>query len=422
MNVLWAVNVIPADVARKLGSVAPFFGGWVESMARELKKYANLHLFIACKVEDGNEFDETIDGVRYFSLTYNSTTSLKTLVKSCENVILKAKPDLIHIEGTEFLHAKAMLNAGKAKGIPTVVSLQGILNGYYNYQCGQLQMDEMMFGGSLANLVSAWTLHFRKTKWFRKRLKPERDIISGTDYLLGRTFWDRAHSYAINPDAKYFVCNRNLRTPFYTKNWDIDFAERHSIYVGNGYSALKGVHFVIQALPQLIKEYPDVKLYVAGNQPYLEHDKRPFYKRGYSLYLKKLVADLGVADHVIFTGPLDAEQVADRLEHVHCYVLCSTIENSPNTLGEAMLVGTPSVAAYVGGVADMAVDGKEALFYRNDDPALLAWNIKRIFDDDALALTLSENGKKRAHVTHDPEKNAEQLVKVYKEILEDAGK
>ena len=82
-----------------------------------------------------------------------------------------------------------------------------------------------------------------------------------------------------------------------------------------------------------------------------------------------------------------------------------------------MMVGTPCVAAYVGGVPDMANDGKEALFYRNDDPALLAWNIKRIFDNDELAVSLSENGRKRALQNHDEASNAEQLLTVYREIL-----
>ena len=121
-------------------------------------------------------------------------------------------------------------------------------------------------------------------------------------------------------------------------------------------------------------------------------------------------------DHIEFTGALNAEQVAEKLTHVHAYVLCSTIENSPNTLGEAMMVGTPCVASYCGGVPDMAVDGKEALFYRSNDPALLAWAVKRIFDDDNLALSLSQNAPKHARITHDPQRNAEALLSAYKAI------
>ena len=65
----------------------------------------------------------------------------------------------------------------------------------------------------------------------------------------------------------------------------------------------------------------------------------------------------------------------------------------------------------------MAVDGEEALHYRNDDPALLGWKVKCIFDNDELALKLSEQGRKKALRTHDAEVNAAQLVHVYQEIL-----
>ena len=234
-----------------------------------------------------------------------------------------------------------------------------------------------------------------------------------------RTTWDRAHSYAINPNAKYYPCSRILRTPFYEEKWSLEKAERHSIYVGNGYNALKGAHFVVMALPYLVREYPDVKVYIAGYKPYQENDKRSILKKGYAAYLKKLIYDLGVQDYIEFTGPLKAPQVAEKLSTVNTYVLCSTVENSPNTLGEAMMVGTPCVAAYVGGVSDMAEDGKEALFYRNDDPKLLAWNIKRIFDSDELALSLSEAGKKKARITHDPERNAQLLIDAYTDILKE---
>lgn len=386
-------------------------------MAAQLKSYPDIELTVACKIEKKYQFNDVVDGVRYISLGYDGKTTLPELEERCNQIIDIVQPDLIQVEGTEFLHAKAMLNVGNAKGIPTVISLQGILNGQYQYQCGQLQIDDMMFSRSIKNIFTAWILHLRKTRWFKPRMKTERETITKAKYLIGRTTWDRAHAYALNPDAKYYSCNRILREPFYQYNWEIDKIEKHSLYVGNGYYALKGVQYVIEALPQLIREYPDIKVYVAGVKPFIENDKRPFYKKGYGLYLEKRIKDLGVGDQVIFTGPLQAEEVAEKLSKVHAYVLCSAIENSPNTLGEAMCIGTPCVAAYVGGVSDMATDGESALFYRNDDPALLAWNLKRIFDDDELALKLSANGRKQARITHNPKANAEQLIENYKDIL-----
>lgn len=417
MKVLWTVNLIPAEVSVKLGMTAEVLGGWVESMAEQLRKNSDIELGIVCKCENDISFVETINGITYFSLYYTPSTSLAELEEKCDKIVSDFKPDIINIEGTEFLHARAMQLTAKKHGIPAVVSLQGILNGQYAYQCGQLQIDDMMFSKSLTEVFAAWIMHLRKTKWYKPRMKSEKEIIENADFILGRTTWDRAHSYAINPNAKYYPCSRVLRAPFYEEKWSIEKTERHSIYVGNGYHALKGLHFVVMALPYLVREYPDVKVYVAGYKPYAENDKRSFIKKGYAAYLKKLIFDLGVQNHIEFTGPLKARQVAEKLSKVNAYVLCSAVENSPNTLGEAMMVGTTCVAAYVGGVADMAEDGKEALFFRNDDPKLLAWNLKRVFDDDALALSLSEAGKKRAIITHDPESNAQMLIDAYTDIL-----
>ncbi len=418
MKILWTVNLIPSEASKKLSINTVVLGGWVESMAQRLKNYPDIELAIACKTDKSNVFDEEINGIRYFSIGYDSKTKLEILEGICKDIINKFEPDVTQVEGTEFLHAKAMLNVGNKEEIPTVVSLQGILNGQYQYQCGQLQIDDMMFSSSIRKIFTAWILHLRKTRWFKPRMKTERDVISRAKYLIGRTTWDRAHAYRLNPNAKYFTCNRILREPFYRYEWSLNDIEKHSLYVGNGYYALKGVQYVIEALPQLIREYPDIKLYVAGTKPFEQNDKRPFYKKGYGMYLEKLIKDLKVEDHVVFTGPLKAEQVAERLSKVNAYVLCSAIENSPNTLGEAMCIGTPCVASYVGGVPDMAVDGEDALFYRNDDSALLAWNIKRIFDNDELALKLSENGKKHARITHDADTNSKALYDIYKSILE----
>lgn len=417
MKVLWIVNLLPRELAQKLNIVTDNLGGWVESMAEELKKHDDIKLAIACKCNPNLSFHEKINGVEYYSVPYTSSTELLEIGTTCKTIIAEFHPDIIQIEGTEFIHAKAMLLAAKENSVPVIVSLQGILYGYYPYQCGHLQVDDLMFSKSIKNICAAWILHLRKTRWFIKRIQPENDVISMSDYITGRTSWDRAHAYRINPNAKYYTCNRTLRPPFYEKHWDINKMERHTIYIGNGYFALKGAHFMVMALPELIREYPDIKVYIAGVKPFYEGDKRPFYKKGYGLYLEKLIKDLKVQDHIEFTGSLKSEEVAERLSKVNAYVLSSTIENSPNTLGEAMLIGTPCVAAYVGGISDMATDGEDALFYRDDDPALLAWNIKRIFDSDELALKLSANGRKRALVTHDPKRNAEQLIDNYKDIL-----
>ncbi len=415
MNILWTVNLIPRGAAASLPVKSDVLGGWVEAMAAQLKQIEGVRLAIACKSDTGLDFAVEQDGVSYRALPYRRGTDLAELTAVCRKHIDELRPDIIHIEGTEFLHAKAMLTAAKEKGVPAVVSMQGILNGQYGYQCGLLPIDDLLLSGKPVEVFSALTLHLRKTRWYAPRMKPERELIGSAEYILGRTTWDRAHTYALNPKAKYYSCARVLRPAFYDTRWDMQTMERHSVYVGNSYYALKGFHFLVEALPELIREYPDIKVYVAGHPPF--GDRRSVLKKGYGAYLKKRIETLGVGGHITFTGTLTAEEVARRLSAVNAYVLTSVAENSPNTLGEAMLVGTPCVSSYVGGAPDMAENEKEALFYRSDDPALLAWCLKRVFDDDALALRLSENARRRALVTHDAGGNARTLYNTYLDIL-----
>ena len=70
----------------------------------------------------------------------------------------------------------------------------------------------------------------------------------------------------------------------------------------------------------------------------------------------------------------------------------------------------------------MATDGQDALFYRSNDPVLLAWAVKRIFDDNHLALQLSQNAQQHARITHDPQCNAETLANIYQCIIQDLAK
>ena len=98
------------------------------------------------------------------------------------------------------------------------------------------------------------------------------------------------------------------------------------------------------------------------------------------------------------------------------YLLCSSIENSPNSLGEAMLLGMPCVAADMGGVSSMLEHGREGLLYPADDPAALAQAILSLLDDPARAAALGEAAHERAVRTHDPARNAADLLSIYETI------
>lgn len=408
MKVLWVTAQQLPYVAKELNIKPNGFGGWVMNMMNELKTRPNYTLAVAMSGNTSKMIKKEAEGITCYVASDPGGKNIS--VEDRDKIIKDFNPDIIHIEGNEFpIHN----TFSKVKNVPVLLSLQGILSGYEPYQYGELPIADYMFDSK--NKLSAWILYFRKRFRFNNRVAIETETISNVKYITGRTIWDKAHAYRINNHAKYFHCSRILRPEFYQKQWKYDECEKHSIFIGNGYSPLKGLHFALEAVGILKKDYPDIKIRVAGTSPIEKKKNLKYY--GYSRYIKKLIHDLGIQDNVEFLGSVPGDEMAEMMRCSNVFLLPSLIENSPNTLGEAMLMGVPSVSAYVGGVSDMAVDGLECLFYRANDPSFCAYRLKEIFDSKDLSIKLSVNGKKHALITHNPKKNCDDLIIAYETIV-----
>lgn len=413
MRVLWIVSFPLPEVSHLAGVGKSAFGGWVASMLKQLSSVSELELSVAMKSPVDKLMKERVSNIDYYLVPQSKKDRFDIYQEDCNFILKDAAPDLLHAEGTEGTHTLRFLRTWQGENI---VSMQGILNGYEPYEYGNLPVADLIatFKGQAA--IMSLALLANKILNFKNRVKKEMETISLAKNILGRTTWDRAHSYAINHNAEYFTCYRVLRDTFYEQRWQLESIEKHSIFIGNSGSPRKGAHFVFRAVAQLKKEFPDIKVYVAGEKPYKTSWKEWKKVVGYPAYLQKLIKELDIEENIEFLGVLQAEEMAKRMCSVHACVLSSVIENSPNTLGEAMIMGVPAITSYVGGAPDMAKEGEEALFYRDNDPQLLAYAIKRIFDDEALALKLSENGRKRALVTHDPKENLDRMIEIYQSI------
>ena len=98
------------------------------------------------------------------------------------------------------------------------------------------------------------------------------------------------------------------------------------------------------------------------------------------------------------------------------FISPSTIENSPNSVGEAMLLGVPIVSSNVGGVADLLKDKEEGYLYQSDAPYMLAYYVMQTFKDFERASVMGQNARKHAAITHSYEKNLNCLLDVYHQI------
>lgn len=164
--------------------------------------------------------------------------------------------------------------------------------------------------------------------------------------------------------------------------------------MSQAYSQWKGLHKLLMALPFIKGEYPRVQLRIAGAD-ITGGSKWVQRISGYGSFIRNLIKKLGLEENVTFLGSLDEEIMSVEYRNAHVFVITSIIENSPNSLGEAQIIGTPCVASFVGGIPDMVDDGVNGLMYRYEDHISLAFKIIRLFADDDLAVMLSANGQKQ---------------------------
>jgi len=418
VKVLLVTNIVAPPGVSVADPSAATFGGWVANILAALAGTAGLTLAVAVRSPAPRLVLEEMDGVLHCRVPRRGRAGLAMDPAALTEVVARASPDLMHVEGAEMPHAHQALEAFDG---PAIVSMQGVMHGLAPYEYGGLPLPRWAAGLHRPRraLMAAALLAARRTR-FDPRVAGEAKVMARARHVIGRTGWDRAHARLLSPRAAYHHVPRILRPAFRARAGSAREVRRHAIFIGNANHPRKGAHVALAALCLLRREFPDVSLVIAGEPP--ATGWRDVKKAvGYPAFLARQARTLGLAQRVRHTGVLGAEAMAAEMARAHVFLLSSLIENSPNTLAEAMALGVPCVCAYAGGAPDMAQPDREALFYRAEDPVTLAHQIARVFASDALAASLGAAAAERARRVHDPDTNRERLLAAWRAALGERG-
>lgn len=392
MNVLWLTNGIMPDMADAMNRNRSYGGSWLIEPLQAMAKDDRYHVSVVTPWGGKEAVHKTVNNVDYYLVPSGYLDRMKRpskpFMERCQKLIEEVKPDIIHLHGSEFAIG---IPFAMQKKIPTVISIQGLIwkiNADYFY--GGIRVPSWLGCIMPWNLLTylPMKLQHARNVW---RAESEKKQLALVDAVVGCTRWDKTYSRLLNPNLRYFDIHYSIRTEFSENQWKLENVDRHTFLIGSMTVPLKGLHRAMEALALLIKKYPDAKIRVVGANTF-----RSKYKIGYTRYLYKKAKQLGVLDHLELLGPQDTAGMVDVMCKTHTYVLSSCIENGPNTMFEAMHLGMPCVCSYVGGAMQFAKEDEEAVFYRFEEPEVLAYELDRIWQQDDWARTLSENGRKRA--------------------------
>jgi len=307
------------------------------------------------------------------------------------------QPDLVHIWGTESIWASAYhQGAIKSKAF---IDIQGILSSYYYYYYGGLKFQDILQCIHLKEILMPWRTLFHKKEIFKQRGKIEIECIKKFQYISYQSEWVRNHLSFINPYAKYISTKILLRNSFYTASpWTYKNNTTSPIVFTTASGAIpyKGIHIIFKSIQLLKNLYPDIQLRVAGNMKIGN-----LLVDGYSIYLHKLIKKLNIENNVTYLGPIDETQIVKELQNSNVCVIPSFVETYCLAFAESMIIGTPTIASYAGAMPELAIHGKECLFYNSLDFQTCAHHIDLLIKDRKLAEYISTNGRKRRLTEND---------------------
>ena len=431
MKVLWLCNIMIPAVAEELGLPYSNREGWLTGCyGRICGGDGGVELGICFPVE-GNpaQVEERCAGKPGFRLGESGTVcyAFEERLSSPEKydtgmeerfleILKDFQPDLVHIFGTEFPHTLAMV---RAFGRPerTLIGIQGLC-----YACADAYLADLPERVVRRKTFRDWLKKdgiLQQQEKFRVRGEREKEALRKTGHITGRTGFDRAETGRVNPGAEYHFMNETMRSPFYEGRWEREKAEPYSIFLSQGDYPLKGFHYVLLALGEVVGEYPKARVRVAGNSIIGNRTWKEKVKiSSYGKYLLELVKSLGLEGHVEVLGKLSAQEMKAVFLRSGLFVCPSSLENSPNSMGEAMLLGVPVVAARTGGIPSMIEDGREGLLYEAGNVRELAACIKRVWQEPEEAVKRAQRARIRAFDTHDGEKNYKRMLAIYREICQ----
>jgi phosphatidylinositol alpha-mannosyltransferase len=236
---------------------------------------------------------------------------------------------------------------------------------------------------------------------FRSEFRPYFDAVQG---------WIAVSKTARESCAKYFpgpyrIIPNGIDLTFFRPDAGrapgLEDDRPRILFVGR-FEPRKGLKFLLMAMPDVVRQVPNVQLVVVGT--------------GLLGYSYKSYLSRAVQQHVHWAGLVAAD---DRPRYyASCDVYCSPATGNESfgiVLLEAMATGKPVVASDIDGYRTVMTDGREGLMVPPCDPPALARAIVKILLDRAAARRYAANGLERAQLFSWP-KLAERVEAYYEEL------
>jgi glycosyltransferase involved in cell wall biosynthesis len=223
---------------------------------------------------------------------------------------------------------------------------------------------------------------------------------------------------------KYFVEERKMKTPYLHVPMTVDLDRfnlvkkkglpQYIAYCGVLNNEKDGVDILIDAFVLLVKEFPDINLYLIGNAASDEE---------HELYLEKVIQN-NLTERIIFTGLVSKNKIPELLCNASLLVLprpesIQADGGFPTKLGEYLATGNPVVVTKVGEIPEYLTDGVNVFMAEPGNIDSLYCKMRSALLDHTSALIIGENGKKAATESFNYKTQTKNIINFIKSFPQD---
>lgn len=157
------------------------------------------------------------------------------------------------------------------------------------------------------------------------------------------------------------------------------------LYVGR-IEKRKGIDFLLRAMPFVVKQISDVKLFIAGAGKEVKR-------------IKRYIHELRLEENIQLLGFVIEEDLNELYNKVRCIIVPSIFEGFGLTAIEAMAAGTPVIGTNVDGLREVIQNDVNGLLVRYNDVAALSQSIVHLLGDNAKQTHYIQEGIRKVVTT-----------------------
>ena len=212
---------------------------------------------------------------------------------------------------------------------------------------------------------------------------------------------DIVEEFLVDPEKIEVILN-GIDIRKFIPNPSTFFIENKIITTASADIPLKGLKYLILALPNIIKVFPKTSLTVIGRSP---SDSK----------LRKLITDLSLEDKIAFRSGITEEEIVNLYHSSEIAVIPSLYEGFGFGAGEAMACGIPLISTHSGGLEEVVGDSAVKILPASTEEIESA--VIKLFSSPDRKTELSKMGRERMEKMFDWHIAAKSYENAFKEVI-----